>query len=494
MKFTYESNKPMHLTQSCHATENDIQWLSQKLTWFLHEFFSDHLESLPFFHKWFVTIPTKLQLRSGPTGSSSGGGSSSSSSSSTIIRMVILFSGGMDLYHVMQSLNLPSSMQFDHLLQRLSFRFLCSHSLEEILTSKRLDFGSQWACRLQLDARLNKQALAQILSQLAKKLETDAAQEAEEMEFFAAEKAKKIQTESQQQQQQQATRKTSVPAASLCDSHDDDHYHLNNVAADEKSRTLKANRFANIRTWLEKAADVLGFSQGVSATLSYANVNDALLGNRWMASVSSPKLFRHVKHLVTTHGGIASEWKSGCDSFRSEFGSTHYAQGTGAGSRNLSRASSRSSVAPGTEDPSGLEHSIAASFPFATPMSTSESHKRPPIPVSSRAETTAAGGGDAKDAHASEKKQREMPKEEMQENELLELYDMCTKHLMGVSVVRTEAGTSGLTCVLEGWNFFSLLPRVAAQSGRRMSLVRTKSSTSTTSNSGSAAGLGSRNR
>lgn len=402
----------------------------------------------------------------------------------------------MDLYQVMQSLHLPSSMQFDHLLQRLSFRFLCSHSLEEVLTSKRLDFGSQWACRLQLDARLNKQALAQILSQLAKKLETDAAQEADEMEFLASEKAKKMQTETQQQQ---ANKRTSYAAASSSDPLDQDrhHHYLNSAAAVEKDRNLKMNRLASIREWLQKAADVLGFSQEVSATLSFANINDALLGNRWMASILSPKLFRHVKHLVTTPGGIASEWKSGGDSFRTEFGSTHYAQGTSTGSRTLSRASSKSSVVHASDDSSGLEHPTAPSYPFVTPVSTSESHKRPgPVPgSSSRAESVA--GGDAKDAHSSEKKQqqqRELKKEELQENELLELYDMCTRHLMGVSVVRAEAGTSGLTCVLEGWNLFSLLPRAAAQSGRRKSLVRTKSSTSTTSNSGSVAGHGSRNR
>lgn len=403
----------------------------------------------------------------------------------------------MDLYQVMQSLHLPSSMQFDHLLQRLSFRFLCSHSLEEVLTSKRLDFGSQWACRLQFDARLNKQALAQILSQLAKKLETDAIQEAEEMEFLAAEKVKKVQTETQQQQQQQASKKANSAAVSSSDSHDQDHHRLNSVAADEKTKKLMTNRFTSIRKWLQKAADVLGFSQEVSATLSFANVNDALLGNRWMASVLSPKLYRHVKHLMTTPGGIASEWKSGCDSFRSEFGSTHYAQGTGAGSRTLSRASSKSSVAHASDDSTGLEHSIAASLPLATAVSTFESHKRPvPVPgSSSRADTVTVA--DAKDAHSNEKQQqqqRELKKEDVQENELLELYDMCTRHLTGISVVRAEAGTSGLTCVLEGWNFFSLLPRAQAQLGRRKSLVRTKSSTSTTSNSGSVAGHGSRNR
>lgn len=404
----------------------------------------------------------------------------------------------MDLYQVMQSLHLPSSMQFDHLLQRLSFRFLCSHSLEDVLTSKRLDFGSQWACRLQFDARLNKQALAQILSQLAKKLESDAAQEAEEMEFLAAEKAKKVQTETQQQQQQQqASKKANSAAVSPSDSHDPDRHRLNSVAADEKTKKLMTNRFASIRKRLQKAADILGFSQEVSATLSFANVNDALLGNRWMASVLSPKLYRHVKHLMTTPGGIASEWKGGCDSFRSEFGSTHYAQGMSPGSRTLSRTSSKSSVAYASDDSTGLEHSIAASFPFVTAVSTSESHKRlVPVPdSSSRADTVTAA--DAKDAHSSEKQQQqqhELKKEDVQENELLELYDMCTRYLTGISVVRAEAGTSGLTCVLEGWNFFSLLPRAQAQLGRRKSLARTKSSTSTTSNSGSVAGHGSRNR
>lgn len=484
--------------KDCHSTgaecadacaviaENDVVWISNKLTWFLREYFRDHLESLPFFHKWFVTLPSKLQQRSGPgMPSASGAGSSSSS---TIIRIVVLFSGEMDLYQVMQSLRLPSSMQFDHMLQRFSLRVLCSHSLEEILTSKRLEFGSQWSCRAQLDARLNKQAWAQILSQLAKKLEVDAEQEADERAFLAEEKERKQQqaelqhlqhSQQQQLQQQQASRKPQAHSSG------EDHH----LGSEADTEVTQRDELHGVRVWLARIAAVLGCSQEVSATVSFVSVSDALLGNRWVASLLSPKLLRHIKHMVLTPGGVASEWKSGCDSFRAEFRSTQYAQGNGSSrtaGNSLSRASSRSS-AQLADDFSSLEHSIGAAFPFATPLSTAESHKRP-LQTSGAlpSERPEIGMGDAKDAPTNEKK-RELKAEEAQENELLEFYDMCAKHLLGVSVVRAEAGTSGLTCVLEGWNVFSLLPRLQAQLGRMKSVVRTKSSASTTSNSGSAA-------
>lgn len=59
------------------------------------------------------------------------------------------------------------------------------------------------------------------------------------------------------------------------------------------------------------------------------------------------------------------------------------------------------------------------------------------------------------------------------EDQLLEFYDFCARHLQGVHVVRAEAGTSGVTCVLEGWNIFSLLPRIhQGQLVKKASLIR----------------------
>ncbi|KAJ0410811.1 hypothetical protein ATCC90586_010134 [Pythium insidiosum] len=129
--------------------EAEAQLLAQRITWFIETYFREHLELLPFFAKWFVTVPTKIQLRS------SGGGANVSSGSASIsapvVRLVLLFTGEMDLYEVLQSLKLPSSMQFDHILQRFTMRWLFSHSLEEILTNKRLVLGSQWSCGLALE-------------------------------------------------------------------------------------------------------------------------------------------------------------------------------------------------------------------------------------------------------------------------------------------------------------------------------------------------------
>lgn len=484
--------------------EPDALWLSNKLTWFLREYFREHLENLPFFHKWFVTLPSKLQQRAGPgmsSASSSSSSSSASAASSTVIRIVVLFSGEMDLYQVMQSLRLPSSMQFDHMLQRFSLRILCSHSLEEILTSKRLDFGSQWACRAQLDARLNRQAWAQLLSQLVKKLKVDAEQDAEERAFLAAEKEKNLQTDLLNARQRRDPHLHHGPGKPQTHSTNSGS---SSSASDQHDEAPQQDALHGVRYWLEKLVAILGHSQEVSATMSFVDVSDALLGNRWVASVLLPRLLRHLKHMITTPGGVASEWKSACESFRAEFGTTQYAQaggGSGTARKTLSRTSSRSSE---QTDLSSQDQSIRTAFPFATPVSSSESHKRPLPPSSStlpsaRPEVSegSTGGGNSINAKASlgSAKMREIQREEAQENELLELYDMCAKHLLGVSVVHAEAGTSGLTCVFEGWNVFSLLPRVQAPSGKIKPIVRIKSSASAASTTGSAASvLGGRSR
>eukprot|EP00644_Phytophthora_capsici_P016196 jgi/Phyca11/115572/e_gw1.28.119.1 len=165
------------LTCKSGTKDSDAHVLVDKLTWFLGEYFRDHIESLPHFHRWFLTTPTKQQLRMGPQ--------SGTGAPSPVIRLVILFTGGMDLYHVMQSLGLPSSMQFDHLLQRFSFRCLCSHSLEDLLVMKNISLGAQWSCRTQLDVRLNRQAWAQMMNQVAHHLNAKLTHEQEDDEFVA---------------------------------------------------------------------------------------------------------------------------------------------------------------------------------------------------------------------------------------------------------------------------------------------------------------------
>ncbi|EGZ26858.1 hypothetical protein PHYSODRAFT_477229, partial [Phytophthora sojae] len=163
--------------------ESDGQLLVERLTWFIGEFLRDHIETLPYFHRWFVTLPSKIQLRLGPTSSGAAG------TSATVARLVILFTGQMDLYQVMQTLGLPSSMQFDHLIQRFSLRWLCSHSLEDLLVTKNLNLGAQWACRTQMDMRLNRQAWAQIFDQVAHQLDAELAHEREDAEYIAQIKA-----------------------------------------------------------------------------------------------------------------------------------------------------------------------------------------------------------------------------------------------------------------------------------------------------------------
>ncbi|KAG6585031.1 uncharacterized protein IUM83_08569 [Phytophthora cinnamomi] len=65
--------------------ESDGQLLVERLTWFIGEYFREHIETLPYFHRWFVTLPTKIQLRLGPTSSGAAG------TSAMVIRLVILF-------------------------------------------------------------------------------------------------------------------------------------------------------------------------------------------------------------------------------------------------------------------------------------------------------------------------------------------------------------------------------------------------------------------
>lgn len=435
--------------------ETDIQLLAQKLTWLIVEWFQDHLEALPFFFKWFVTIPSKLQLRSGS------GGAASASTSSPVIRLVLLFSGGLDLYQIMQSLHLPSSMQFDHLLQRFSFRMLCSHALEELLVNKRLGIGALWACRGQLDVRLNRRAIAQILKQLAAQIDAQAVESEAVHAFVSQERArwKEQQLSKSKQRPGGSNGSPSQPGSSSTTSR---------AATAAKDEGCPDSSRFTMR--LLQLAELLEVSAEVSWTWTFDNLQEILLGNLWVRSVLSPQQCDWLRGVLTNEGGLAAAWKTVGDSFRQEFASTRYAQASssGGGPSQLTRTGSQSTLPSGSADPArtnGFAMSIAAGFPFAPSTPTSD---LPPQqgPGQYGSHTTTA--------------EQKTPEEV--ENELLELYDLCGKHLAGVHAIRAEAGTSGITCVLEGWNVFSLLPRVVqSQLGRRTSLVRTGSAVSVAS-------------
>ncbi|RLN69680.1 hypothetical protein BBJ28_00019627 [Nothophytophthora sp. Chile5] len=400
--------------------KSDAQLLVERLTWFINEFFRDHLEALPFFHRWFVTLPTKLQLRLG----SGGGSSSGSSPSSTVVRLVVLFTGQMDLYQVMQTLGLPSSMQFDHLLQRLSFRWLCSHSLEELLTTKRLALGTQWACRSQLDLRLNRRAWAQILTQISHQLDTELSHERDDAAYVA-------QAKSEYELKKKTANRVRKPTrfATKAPVEEED-----SPKSGEDCSTSEEPRVSLIK-WLRRVAHALEHSQQLSSMWTFANLEMALRDNLWLRSALAPSLFAWLRQVLGSPGGLAEQWKAAGDSLRAEFATTRYAL-LGA-SRNGPRRQSSMATVPATVEPSQASTKpVESSKPVTGHESGESSHK----------ESTVT--------------------EEGMENELLEFYDLCSRHLLGVQVIRAEAGTSGLTCVLEGWNLFSLLPRI--QQGQLM--------------------------
>jgi hypothetical protein len=432
-----------------HCTESDVQLVAQKLTWLIDEWFQDHLEALPFFFKWFVTVPSKIQLRSGS------GGAASASTSSPVIRLVLLFGGGLDLYQVMQSLHLPSSMQFDHLLQRFSFRLLCSHTLEELLSNKRLDVGELWACRGQLDVRLNRRAFSQIFKQFAAQIDTHAAQ-FEEVNGFVLQERERLKEQqlgkSKQRHQRSggstATSSTSQPRTSSA------------TSRGPTTGNSEGNRGTSPFTMrIFQLAELLDVSAELSWTWAFDNLQETLLGNLWTRSVLTPQQYDWLCSVLASEGELAAAWKAVGDSFRQEFAGSKYAQVNSGGGPGLTRTGSQSSLPPGSVRTNELATSIAASFPFAAPLTAIAPLHQP--------------GQQTSDAKGEEKTPEQL------ENELLELIDLCGKHLAGVHSIRAEAGTSGVTCVLEGWNVFSLLPRVAqSQLGRRASLTRTGSAVS----------------
>ncbi|KAL4168727.1 hypothetical protein KRP22_012124 [Phytophthora ramorum] len=248
----------MYIDFACRSgtKDSDAQILVDRLTWFLGDFFRDHIESLPFFHRWFVTLPTKPQLRMGPSSSGTPG------PSSPVVRLVILFTGEMDLYHVMQSLGLPSSMQFDHLLQRFSLRWLCSHSLEALLVAKNLNLGSHWSCRTQMDLRLNRQAWAQIISQVAYQLEADLAHEREDAEYIAQVKAEREQKKKKSVVLNQRRQSASTQP-------NNQHDNLHN--SQSESSNAESSQHLLIKS-LHRVAYALRHSQQLSSAWAFTNL------------------------------------------------------------------------------------------------------------------------------------------------------------------------------------------------------------------------------
>ncbi|KAE9127118.1 hypothetical protein PF005_g5667 [Phytophthora fragariae] len=402
--------------------ESDGQMMVERLTWFIGEFFRDHIETLPYFHRWFVTLPTKIQLRLGPTSSGAAG------TSAMVVRLVILFTGKMDLYQVMQTLGLPSSMQFDHLIQRFSLRWLCSHSLEDLLVMKNLNLGAQWSCRTQMDMRLNRQAWAQIFDQVAHQLDAELAHEREDAEYIAQVKAER----------EQKKKKSIVPNQQRQSKLDNQH---DAEPPNARSKT-ESRQLLWIRS-LRRLASALKHSQQLSSTWAFANLGTAFRENQWLCGALSPQWYELLKRVLETPGGLAAGWRAAGESLRAEFADTNYAE---AGATRPALGHRTASRATG----SSTEFTLA-------PISAAAMKAPPTARLAEPPKVT------ARQSHIQYEPSQpatEAPEEKTTEYSLLEFYDLCARHLQGVHVVRAEAGTSGITCVFEGWNIFCLLPRI----------------------------------
>lgn len=465
-----------YLDLNCRSgtRDTDAQWLCQRLQWFVDLYFKEHLELLPHFFKWFVHIPTKMQLRVGGGGSS---GLGTAAGAAPVIRIVLLFTGAMDLYAVMQSLNLPSSMQFDHLLQRLSMRWMFSHSIEELVTNKRFVAGTQWSCRGQLDVRLNRQAWGQIFHQCAARMDDHVTMEQEEQVFMA-----------QQREERRQNGAKGNHSSLKCD-------------IDTAATSLDCAEKAPLswRHWLRRTGLVLDSSKEINLTSTFDDLKSMLEGNSWVKTVMSRTKFAWWQRLFNTAGGIANEWKELGDSLRAEFAATRFvksvvtANGAAANAllsarssagrhTSLSPVSSRPSLPSAASTLSGVSSSsslmsadefiggsIASSFPFASPVST------PVVPG-----TTAETRWSSVATSVLEDEPSRYEQEDPLEHDLLELYEACAKTLQSVHSLRAEAGTSGVVVAFEGWNVFSILPRlVPMTAASKASLVQTRSSAST---------------
>ncbi|POM73471.1 Hypothetical protein PHPALM_9680 [Phytophthora palmivora] len=439
------------LTCRSGTKESDAHVMVDRLTWFLEEFFRDHIESLPFFHRWFVTLPTKQQLRMGPTSSGATG------PPSMVIRLVILFTGGMDVYRVMQSLGLPSSMQFDHLLQRFSLRCLCSHTLEDLLVMKSLNLGTKWSCRTQMDMRLNRQAWAQFFSQVAYHLDAKLVHEREDAEYIA-----QIKTQREQK------KKTSIvpdQTRSSRPTRPSNKREEGPLHAASNHNNVNSHQPLLIKS-LHRIAQVLRHSHQLSSTWVFTNLGTALQENPWFRSVLSREWYELLQYVLGTPGGLAEEWRAKGDSLRAEFADTSYAtSGTRPvlGHHPASRATGSSTEA--TLAP--LAAAATKNLSETSKLTARRNH------IQHEPKLTAQQGQEPTQPAT------ETTTEKSMEDSLLEFYDLCARHMQGVHIVRAEAGTSGVTCIFEGWNLFSLLPRIhQGQLAKRVSLMRSGTFTS----------------
>ncbi|KAG3206823.1 hypothetical protein PC128_g547 [Phytophthora cactorum] len=325
--------------------------------------------------------------------------------------------GGMDLYHVMQSLGLPSSMQFDHLLQRFSLRFLCSHSLEDILVTKNFNLGAQWSCRAQMDVRLNRQAWAQILSQVAHHLDAELTHEREDAEYIAQMNAEREQKKKKSLVPNQ--RRSSARSRPEDNQQEGDSQHSAIAESEPESR-----QHLLIQS-LRRVAYALEHSQQLSSSWSFNNLGSALRENQWFRSVLSPEWFKLLKHVFDTPGGLAEEWKAKGDSLRAEFADTGYVRAgtrTAHGHHPTSRATGASTELKNTETAKSSEKpKITAQHSniLHEPKLAAHHGHDPNQPATNAPEST---------------------EDKSAEHLLLEFYDLCARHLQGVHIVHAEAG------------------------------------------------------
>ncbi|KAG2849285.1 hypothetical protein PC111_g108 [Phytophthora cactorum] len=329
--------------------------------------------------------------------------------------------GGMDLYHVMQSLGLPSSMQFDHLLQRFSLRFLCSHSLEDILVTKNFNLGAQWSCRAQMDVRLNRQAWAQILSQVAHHLDAELTHEREDAEYIAQMNAEREQKKKKSLVPNQ--RRSSARSRPEDNQQEGDSQHSAIAESEPESR-----QHLLIQS-LRRVAYALEHSQQLSSSWSFNNLGSALRENQWFRSVLSPEWFKLLKHVFDTPGGLAEEWKANGDSLRAEFADTGYVRAgtrTAHGHHPTSRATGASTELKNTETAKSSEKpKITAQHSniLHEPKLAAHHGHDPNQPATNAPEST---------------------EDKSAEHLLLEFYDLCARHLQGVHIVHAEAALYGL--------------------------------------------------
>ncbi|KUF98283.1 hypothetical protein AM588_10010850 [Phytophthora nicotianae] len=293
---------------------------------------------------------------------------------------------------------------------------------------------AQWSCRAQMDVRLSRQAWAQIISQVAYHLEAELAHELEDAEYIAQMNAER---EQKKDKSLMPNQRSSAPNRDEREVRNPQ----NPVFAEIKTESRQHMLIKSLR----RVANALQHSQQLSSLWSFTNLGSALRENPWFRSVLSPEWFKLLKHVFDTPGGLAEEWKAKGDSLRAEFDDSSYVR---AGTRTAHGHHPTSRAAETTKS---SEPKLHNGFQQEMKMATHHGHE----------------------ANQQGTNATESTEEKSEEHLLLEFYDMCARHLQGVHIVHAEAGTSGVTCILEGWNIFGLLPRIhQGHLAKRVSLTR----------------------